>query len=379
MSHENPKQGRSKISALVLAAGSSQRMGRPKQLLPLGETTLLGHVLTTARQANVDEIVLVLGFAAEEIQQQIPTSGLKVVINQEYRRGMGTSLRMGLSATNLKTEGALVILADQPLVQAATLSRMIEYHHSHSPQIVIPLYKGFRGNPVLLDRSVFAELKNLNGDVGCRAIFGSHAEQICKLSVDDPGILLDVDTPDDFHKLEALPGAERTAAGLLPRVDLEEGANRADQSLPELVIVGRDAVAVALVRFGRMLRFRTTLVDPFLRLEELPEADRILHRLDFSLLPVNPDGSIVVASRGQFDEEALEHALLSQARYVGLMAGRSRCAELIGMLKKKGLPEENLNRLRAPAGLDIKAESAEEIALSIIGQIVSERRQSTTV
>src|SRR5262245_50312762 len=127
MSHENPKQGRSKISALVLAAGSSQRMGRPKQLLPLGETTLLGHVLTTARQANVDEIVLVLGFAAEEIQQQIPTSGLKVVINQEYRRGMGTSLRMGLSATNLKTEGALVILADQPLVQAATLSRMIEY------------------------------------------------------------------------------------------------------------------------------------------------------------------------------------------------------------------------------------------------------------
>src|SRR5215510_6115321 len=198
MSHENPKRGRSTISALVLAAGSSQRMGQPKQLLPLGETTLLGHVLTTVRQANVDEIVLVLGFAAEEIQRQIATAGLRVVINPEYQRGMGTSLRTALSAASLKADGALVILADQPFVQPATLSRMIEYHRSHRPQIVIPMYKGFRGNPVLLDRSVFAELKNLNGDVGCRAIFGSHAEQIRKVAVDDPGILLDVDTPDDL-------------------------------------------------------------------------------------------------------------------------------------------------------------------------------------
>lgn len=357
---------------MVLAAGMSQRMGSPKQLLRLGESTLLERTLSNVRRANVDEIILVLGFAAEEIQRTISTDGLVTVVNPGYQQGMGTSLSAGLAAVNSQAEGAFVVLADQPFVSPATLDRMIEYHKRHRPQIVIPTYRGFRGNPVLLDRTVFAEVRNLRGDVGCRAIFGSHTEGIHKLEVDDAGILLDVDTLQDFHKLQALP--EDGSAAFLPKANIEGGEEHS--SLPELVIVGRDAVAVALARLATALNFSTTIVDPFLRLVELPQANRILHRLDFSLLPRNEDRSFVIASRGQFDEEALEQALATDAKYIGLMASRSRREELMRMLKTKEIPEERLAHLRAPAGLEIGAETAEEIALSIMAEVVAERKKT---
>jgi molybdenum cofactor cytidylyltransferase len=367
------KHGRSGISALVLAAGTSQRMGRPKQLLRFGDSPLLEHALASARQADVDEVILVLGFAADEIQRTIGTNGLVIAINQEYQQGMGTSLRTAISAISPQAQGALVILADQPFVRLATLNSLIEYHARHRPQIIIPTYQGFRGNPVLLDRSVFPELMSLKGDVGCRAIFGRHTENIHKLSVQDAGVLLDVDTLEDFHKLRSL--LQEGAAALLPAADLEEAHKPSSQ--PELVIVGRDAVAAALARLARVLHFTTTVVDPFLRLADFPDADRILHRLDFSLLPNNNDRYFVVASRGQFDEEAMEQALAANAGYIALMASKSRREELMGTLKKKGLQQESLNRLHAPAGLEIGAETPEEIALSILAEIVSERKKPT--
>lgn len=342
----------------------------------LGESTLLGHVLANVRQANVQEIILVLGFAAEEIQQTIRTDDLVVVLNPAYEQGMGTSLRLALSAINPQAEGALVILADQPFVRPSTLNCMVEYHSGHRPQITIPLYKGFRGNPVLLDRSVFPELAHLKGDVGCRAIFGSHTENIHKLPVDDAGILLDADTLADFRKLAMMLDFDEGSAGLLPNAEMEERpAPFTAKEVPELTIVGRDAVAMALVQFARVLGFRSTLVDPFLTLAEIPEADRIVRRLDFGLLQENETRYIVIASRGQFDEEALEQALGRSPRYIALVASKSRQEELIGILKKKGLGEGMLNCLRSPAGLEIGAETPEEIALSIMAEIVKERRK----
>jgi hypothetical protein len=147
------------------------------------------------------------------------------------------------------------------------------------------MHRGFRGNPVLLDRSVFPEVQALDGDVGCRAIFGDHTENILKLTVDDPGILLDIDSRDDLEKLDEKgkhdPSRNRSESGVVvleSREDIVAGR-------PELVLVGRDTLVQALARFGRVLNFDITLVDPFLRLIEFPEADRILHSLDFALLP----------------------------------------------------------------------------------------------
>lgn len=373
---EPKKQEPSGISAIVLAAGTSQRMRRPKQLLRLGESTLLAHTLANVRRANVDEIILVLGFAAEEIQQSIPMSGIVTVTNADYQQGMGTSIRTGLSVISPQAKGALIILGDQPFVRPATLNSLIEYHQRCLPQIIIPLFKGFRGNPILLDRSVFPELRHLQGELGCRSIFGSHTENIHKLRVHDPGILLDVDTLEDFRRLAAMPDFEEGANGLLRTAELEERpALFAGDDAPDLTIVGRDHAAAALMRFAHILGFRTTLIDPFLTLAETPDADRILHCMDFCRLPESRNRYIVVASRGQFDEEALEEALGCDARYVALIAGKSRREELMEVLRKRGFDEGMLNRLRAPAGLEIGAETPTEIALSIMAEIVSERRK----
>jgi molybdenum cofactor cytidylyltransferase len=200
---QNPN---SQVSAVILAAGSSTRMGQAKQLLPLGGTTVLARTIDNVRSAGLVEIVLVLGASAEAIRRQLPTSlleGLKVVVNQAYRQGMASSLREGLSALDPQTGGALIILGDQPFVRPQTLHQIMAGYHRSGAQIVIPSHQGNRGNPVLLSRSVFPEVMALEGDTGCRAIFPNHLDAILKVEVEDPGILLDIDNQDDYDRLKS--------------------------------------------------------------------------------------------------------------------------------------------------------------------------------
>lgn len=364
----NLKRPTSGISAVVLAAGMSRRMGAPKQLLQVEGQPILERTLAHVRESAVDEIVLVLGFAADAITRQISTEGLKVVRNEAYEQGMGTSLRRGLAAVNPRAKGALIVLADQPFVQAATFNRLMECHRSSEAKIILPLYNGFRGNPVLLDRAVFPSLRELTGDVGCRAVFGNYKGGIQKLPVNDAGILLDIDSPEDLQKA-GLTGNESARAALL------ETREEAPAQGPELVLVGRDPVVSALARLGRLLRFYVTAIDPFLRPAELPEAGRILHALDFSLLPATNERYAVIASRGQFDEEAVAEALQAGISYIALLANRKRARELAETLYAQGATREKLEAVRAPAGLEIGAESPEEIALSIMAEIVAERKR----
>jgi molybdenum cofactor cytidylyltransferase len=370
------------VSAIVLAAGESRRMGRPKQLLRLGDRTLLDLALDNVRNSSVEEIILVLGSSAAEIQQQVSTHGVKIVVNPAYQEGMASSLRAGIAALDASSQAALIVLADQPCLRPTTLDRLIDHHRSKRPHIVIPTYKGFRGNPVLLDCSVFSEVMEIRGDIGCRAIFGSHTENIDKLEVDDPGILLDVDTSADFESFMAagdksLPTVDleiRNAAGIMEGTNAQLSGGR-----PDLVVVGRDETAIALVKLGHLLHFTTTLVDPLFRLVDLPEADRVLHRLDFSLLDSNRERYFAVASRGQFDEDALEQALRSDAVYIGLIAGSKRRQELAGTLERKGIAKQRLEPVLASTGLEIGAETPEEIALSIMAEIVAKRRRAGNV
>jgi molybdenum cofactor cytidylyltransferase len=193
------------VSAIVLAAGTSTRMGRAKQLLPLGGTTVLAQTLDKVRSARVAEIILVLGASAEAIRQQLPPSlldGLKVVVNQAYGKGMASSLHEGLAALDQRSDAALIILGDQPFIRPQTLDQIVDGYRRSRAKIVIPSYQGNRGNPVLLDRSVFSEVMALEGDVGCRAIFGNHLEAILKVEVEDKGVLLDIDDQDDYERLK---------------------------------------------------------------------------------------------------------------------------------------------------------------------------------
>ena len=367
----------SRFGAVILAAGRSSRMGEAKQLLRLGEHTVLGQVLENVRSSGVEDIVLVLGHEAEKIRERISTENLNVVINESYQQGMGTSLRAGLAALPPEVDAALIILADQPFIRPKTLGLIMDQYKRSSAQIVIPTYKGFRGNPVLLDRSVFSEVMALTGDIGCRAIFGNHLEGIVKQPVEDIGILLDLDDKADFELMRDF----RT--GSVSEKVLIETANRGGREIPgtgdsapgrELVIVGREPVAVALGKLGKLLHFTVTIVDPLVKSSDLPEADRFLTSLDFSHLPPASARYVVVASRGRFDEEAVEQALQTNSNYIALVANKKRAEEIRRSLELRGESPERLARVRAPAGLSIGAEGPEEIALSILAEIVAESR-----
>ncbi|MGH9584657.1 MAG: nucleotidyltransferase family protein [Bryobacteraceae bacterium] len=186
------------ISAVVLAAGMGARMGAVKPLLPLAGKTLLEQVLDTLRVSDVREIVVVLGFAADEIRARVPLHSVKTVLNDGYREGMASSLRTGISAIDPASEAALIVLADQPFVQPGTIGRLIAEHRARHPLIAVPIYDGNRGNPVLINRSLFHEMLQLSGDTGCRSLFAAHADEIVKVPVDDPGILIDLDTKEDL-------------------------------------------------------------------------------------------------------------------------------------------------------------------------------------
>ncbi len=366
----------SRFGAVILAAGMSSRMGEAKQLLRLGNNTLLGQVLENVRSSGVTDIVLVLGHEAEKIKERISTENLSVVINESYRQGMGTSLRAGLAALPPDVDAALIVLADQPFVLPKTLDLLMDEYTRSSAQIVIPTYKGFRGNPVLLDRSVFSEVMALTGDIGCRAIFGSHLEGIAKVPVEDIGILLDMDSKDDFELLNDFRNTSVSEKMLI------EVANRGGRDDPEaesargreLIIVGREPVGLALAKLAKLLHFTVTFVDPLVKPSDLPEADRLLNALDFSHLPAAAVRYVVVASRGKFDEEAVEQALLANCDYVALVAKKQRAQEIRHSLELRGESPEKLARVRAPAGLNIGAEGPEEIALSIMAEIVAESR-----
>jgi len=376
-----------RVGAIVLAAGRSTRMGEAKQLLRLGDSSVLGKTLESVRAAGVDDVILVLGSSAQTIRQQLPISGiggLKVVVNQDYEQGMASSLREGLSALDPQTDAALIVLADQPFVRPETLDRIIDRYRGSNAQIVIPLYKGFRGNPVLLDRSVFPEVMALDGDVGCRAIFGTHLEGIVKVEVDDVGILLDIDNKDDYERLRLFGQSAEDERAFI------EAANREARAIPvlentgvedpsrgdELIVVGREQVAMALVKLGQLLKFTVTVVDPLLEVSALPPGVRLLKTLDFSVLPEKPGRYVVVASRGKFDEEAVEQALQVQSAYVGLVANKKRALEILHSLERGGASPEKLATVRAPAGLNIGADTPEEIALSIAAEIVSRHAET---
>jgi molybdenum cofactor cytidylyltransferase len=354
----------SPVSAVVLAAGASSRMGSPKQLLSVGGKTLLETVLDTLWRSQVSEIIVVLGSSADEIRTQVPLENVRVVINESHDQGMGTSVGAGIAAVDSLSDGALVMLADQPFVRPETLDLLIAQYREKKAKIVLPLFHGFRGNPVLIDRALFPELLKLPGDVGCRAIFGNHAEDLLKVAVDDVGVLLDVDTKADLERFRQIHASGSLGPELLEVADLDGRGER-----PELVIVGDDKFAKALAQFASVLDFMVTVVDPLAQLADFPGATRVLHSLELS----GAGKYVVVASRGRFDEEAVEQALASQAEYVALVANKKRAREIVDRLERGGMSKDVLARLRAPAGLSIGAESPAEIAMSVAAELVSVR------
>jgi molybdenum cofactor cytidylyltransferase len=193
------------IPAIVLAAGRSTRMGRPKALLPLGPgDTFLTRIVATFRDAEIEDVVVVVGHDAEALIDAFDRSPAvaRFVVNPDYERGQLTSLAAGLRVVDRPgVVAALVTLVDVPLVQAATVRAVVErYRRTHAP-IVRPVNAGRHGHPVLIDRSLFAALRAADPAHGAKAIIRAHASPAGDVEVDDEGAFTDVDTPAEYDAI----------------------------------------------------------------------------------------------------------------------------------------------------------------------------------
>jgi CTP:molybdopterin cytidylyltransferase MocA len=189
-----------RVVAIVLAAGEGRRMGGAKALLSLGETTFLAHACRLFTRPGVASVVAVLGAEAERVRAEagLPT-GLAVVVNERWREGMLSSVWSGLDAAEaVAADAVLLHPVDHPLVQPATIDRVIEAL-SASAAIAVPVWDGRRGHPGGFSRSVFAELRAASPDRGARAVLAADPARVVHVA-GDAGCVVGIDTPADYER-----------------------------------------------------------------------------------------------------------------------------------------------------------------------------------
>jgi molybdenum cofactor cytidylyltransferase len=176
-------------------------MGEVKQLLSLGEKRMIEAALENLQRSRCDEIVVVLGFAVDDVRPLVECKEMvKVVLNPLFEEGMSTSIHQGLKKISPHATGILIALADQPFIPPEVIDALIEGFQGSAQGIVLPVYAGKRGHPVILDRKRYErELLKLKGDVGGKAIVGKHPEDVLEIEVSSKGVLIDIDAPEDYQ------------------------------------------------------------------------------------------------------------------------------------------------------------------------------------
>jgi molybdenum cofactor cytidylyltransferase len=188
------------VTGLVLGAGGSRRLGRPKQLLPYGDRTLLDHVVATARACPFAQLVVALGGAADGVREHVDLSGAEVVVNESFGSGCSSSIAAALGAVDPRAELLVLMLGDQPGVTAATVESLLAAR-GDAP-LAVCRYDDQRGHPFAFARSVFGELY---GDKGVWRLLDRRAADVVEVPI--PGTVpLDVDTPEDYEAVLAAAG-----------------------------------------------------------------------------------------------------------------------------------------------------------------------------
>ena len=199
----------STVAAIVLAAGRGLRFGAAdhdsKILQTIDGTPFVRRVTLTALASAARPVVVVTGHAAASVADVLQDLPIRTVHNPAYRSGMAGSLKTGLAALPQSVDGMLVLLADMPLVVPATLDALIAAFAGapHAPDAVVPCHAGRRGNPILLGRRMFDGLATLDGDTGARQLLADAGRDVLVHPVDDPAVLLDIDTPDMLRALRS--------------------------------------------------------------------------------------------------------------------------------------------------------------------------------
>jgi molybdenum cofactor cytidylyltransferase len=191
---------RQDLAAVVLAAGYSRRMGAFKPLLPFGSTTVIERVTTTIREAGVETIRVVVGWQAEQLIPVLARCGIPWVRNERFEDGMFSSVQAGVRRLPSGLRAFFVLPGDMPLVHPATLTRLIAAWDPQPGGTCYPCYQGRRGHPPLIAAAYIPEILAEVPPGSLRELLARHAQDACDIEVTDPGILVDLDTPDDYQE-----------------------------------------------------------------------------------------------------------------------------------------------------------------------------------
>jgi len=189
------------IGAIVLAAGASSRIGRDKALLEYLGVPFLIHIRGVIESAGLLPTVVVLGRSADKILEELDLSSSTVVRNLEPDTGPLQSLKLALAALNHMVDGVLVWHVDRPRIRTRTVEQLARRAQQGPEPIVVPSYGGKRGHPIVFMRSVFDELLHTSNALGARAVVRADPQRVAVLPVDDPAVLEDIDTPEDYREL----------------------------------------------------------------------------------------------------------------------------------------------------------------------------------
>jgi molybdenum cofactor cytidylyltransferase len=189
------------IAGVVLAAGMSRRLGRPKQLLRLGDRTVIEHVVATALASTLDQVLVVVGAGADDVQRILADQSVRIIMNGRFAEGQGTSLAAGIHALGEDVDAAVILLGDQPGISPHVIDGVVAARRSSGASIVMAEYGDEPGHPVLLGREHFPALMALEGDYGGRDIIRKHTADVLTVPADNDTVPADIDTEDDWRAI----------------------------------------------------------------------------------------------------------------------------------------------------------------------------------
>jgi molybdenum cofactor cytidylyltransferase len=195
-----------RISGILLAAGESKRMGKPKLLLNLGESNIINTTIENLLKSKIFELIIVLGHEAQNIESSLSSQDkrIKFVTNKNYREGMSTSIKCGVLTASKDSEAFLIALGDQPLISPKIINRLIEKYQSSGVGIITVMHQSLRGHPVIISKKYVQEILSLNGDIGARDLLKQHLDDTASINIESSEEFFDIDRTQDYEELKRI-------------------------------------------------------------------------------------------------------------------------------------------------------------------------------
>ena len=190
------------IVAVVLSAGESSRMGRPKALLPIDGQTFIERIVAALKQTKVGKIIVILGHNGHELQSKISHLPVEILINTDYKLGQLSSLQLAVRnlQPDLACDGMLVHLVDHPYLAPALVEEMIRRFYETKKRIIVPKFHGKRGHPVIFSNALFDEILSAPMEEGAKAVVNAHRAETLEIETEEEGIAVDIDTPELYQQ-----------------------------------------------------------------------------------------------------------------------------------------------------------------------------------